>query len=406
MIFRRSLMLGLSILVASCSEGQDQSRATEQWSGDPPVASASLADKASYLATQSSPAAQFELGVVETMRAIETVYRYRYDHFSGQLPLTPGGRHRLPTNPDAEFDPAFIDNAMRDGLVHLKRATNALENASGKDFAVVLNVDDFWFDIDQDGKQGENEALMQYLPGILGNPNSMRWREVPEIGEIRFDTADADWLLAYAHTLSGMAEIVLAMDTAPAIKQITDGREALLDGRDPSNMFGFDEEVDSFAAFIMIMRGAPKAEHSRRAHKHFLAMVDANQDFWKRLEEEDDDDREWIPNSRQSSALGPQVPPELAESWQHVLGDIRDLLEGRKLVPYWRIEQAEDGGAEYGLNLKAIFMDPPDTDIILLIQGASLAPYLEKGELVDRDAWREFSRLTGRQTGMFALWFN
>jgi len=197
------------------------------------------------------------------------------------------------------------------------------------------------------------------------------------------------------------------MDPTPAIKEVVDGRNALIEASGPpAELFGFDTEFDTIAAFLLVMRGKPDQGRMRRAHKHFLAMVEANKNFWSRVEVETDNDREWIPNANQTSAFGVNVSSEMALRWQDVLTDVDDILQGRKLVPFWRVDNPRDATTGYGLNFKKIFMDPPDMDIVLLIHGGSLAPYIERGELANMQAWGEFQRLTGRQTGMFALWFN
>jgi len=84
----KAIVVSLSgiALLTSCGKGGGDKGYTA-WIGDPPGASASLKDKASFLASQGAyPAAQFELGIVEAMRAIETIYQYRYNPYSGELP--------------------------------------------------------------------------------------------------------------------------------------------------------------------------------------------------------------------------------------------------------------------------------------------------------------------------------
>jgi len=409
------LALGTAALCglhACSSGGEDTITERTTWNGEAPAAAASLADKYQYLASQSGdPAKDFELGIVEAMRAIEVIYQHRYRHYSGELPLTPGGgRMALPVNPDAEFDPAFIENAMTEALVHLSQSRAALKRASGKEFSIVLHPKNFWFDINEDGLPSAGEGLMEYLPGVLGNPRAMRrpGQALQDVGEIRFDSADADWALAYAHTLSGMAEMVLAMDPTPAIKQVVEGREALLGDETGANIMGFDNEVDSIAAVLLVLRGKPDADRTRRAHGHFLEMVEANKRFWAGIQQETDDDREWIPNPNQTSSMGVTVTQETADGWQTVLADAEDILQGRKLVPYWRIDdrRGDENTVKRGLNMKKMFMDPPETDLVHLLQGGVLAPYVEKGPMADMRSWREFGRMTGNQSSLFALWFN
>lgn len=354
----KNILTGTTFLaLTACGSGDEQSGVN--WTGEAPEASASLSVKSNYLKSRGNdPAAQFEYGIVEAMQAIETIYQYRYKHYSGELPLTPGGMAgNLPNNPDAKFDPAFIENAMKDALVHLAIAEASLSKASGNDFAVVLDANDFWFDIDENGERSELESLTNYLPAIFGEPRGMRSRSNAELSPVHFDTADADWALAYVHTLSGMAEMVLAMDPTPAIKTVVKGRDALFDheGANAADMMGFDSELDTIAAVLLIMRGRPDADRTRKAHKHFLAMIDANRDFWRRVELETDNDREWLPNANQTSSFGIEVNAEMADQWQEVLSEIEDILNGDKLVPYWRVDSRQSVNPGLGLNMKKIF---------------------------------------------------
>jgi len=78
---------------------------------------------------------------------------------------------------------------------------------------------------------------------------------------------------------------------------------------------------------------------------------------------------EFIPNDRQSSALGFDFPQGIGDSWLEVLKDAEDVLTGDLLLPHWRL------GDTAGLNLDLLLNDPPNIDIIGLFHGYSLAPY-------------------------------
>jgi len=320
------------------------------------------------------------------------------------LPIIPGARRNLRANQNAEFDPAFIENGLLDALKHFAKAEKALKNASGKEFSYVINSKDIWFDIDKNGERGENELFSLQLAELFnGRRRRLRRTTFPEDIEIRFDTADADWALAYVYNLSAVSEFVLALDPTPAIKEAIDGRKAVLGDNLGFSAFGFDREIDTIAALIFAYEGEPDVTRMRKSRKHLLDMISANKKFWKNLENETDNDREWIPNSEQESAFGLEVSEELAESWQDILTDFEDILEGRKLVPFWRLDQKNE---TRGINMKRLMMDPPDMDIIRMIHGGTLAPYIEEGDVITRENLRRFRRLTGRQNGLFALWFN
>jgi hypothetical protein len=121
---------------------------------------------------------------------------------------------------------------------------------------------------------------------------------------------------------------------------------------------------------------------------------------------ETDDQDEWLPNPSQVSAFGPGVDAEMAEAWQTVLSDLSDIIEGKSLMRYWRIRGDRTAETGIGINMAKLLQDPPDLDVILMLQGTSMAPYLEQGKFGNMSAWRAFSRLTGGQGQLFALWFN
>ncbi|MCA9045058.1 MAG: hypothetical protein KDA69_12095, partial [Planctomycetaceae bacterium] len=57
---------------------------------------------------------------------------------------------------------------------------------------------------------------------------------------------------------------------------------------------------------------------------------------WKLILAETDDDHEWLPAPGQKGALSVPVTKEQIDGWHGVLAEMEDLLEGRKLVPFWR----------------------------------------------------------------------
>ena len=73
----------------------------------------------------------------------------RYQNSTTPLSLNPGRRYELPTNPNALFDPAFIERAMTDALTHLARADSTLSNVAGEPFEVDVFLPALWFDINQ-----------------------------------------------------------------------------------------------------------------------------------------------------------------------------------------------------------------------------------------------------------------
>jgi len=352
--------------------------------------------------TPGSAEYHFLMGGYETLAAVEYILQVRYNNYSGELPLVPGGSMRFESNPDVKFDPAFVETALTGALDHLAKAEASLKLAAGKDFAINVNIGELWLDINSNGTRDEGEDVLtalKQMPQFRGaNMQGLT---------VRFDTADADWLAAYVHMLSGTAELILSVDPTLAIKTVTEGRALLEEkGRIANAPFiEEDEMVDTWSIILIALRGEPDKVRTRAALSHFRAMIDHNKSFWKLVMEETDDDAEWLPNPNQKSAFGPEVSLEMAESWQAVLGDISDVLEGKTLLRHWRIGQ-RGADTSLGINFAKLLEDPQDFDIILLLQGTAIAPYVERGPIADMSSFREFSRMTGGQGGLFALWFN
>jgi hypothetical protein len=222
---------------------------------------------------------------------------------------------------------------------------------------------------------------------------------------IRFDTADAAWLSAYAHLLSGVSELVLAVRPTEAIARVTEARDAMaaLGGpaSDPSGMDAqFGAVVDGVAMVLLALDGQPDPARTRAARAHLLAVVADNRVFWDRVARETDDEAEWIPNKRQVSATGLPFPPETGALWLAVLADAEAVLEGRRLVPFWRL------GAGAGVDLRALLEDPPALSLAGLAQGADLLPYMREGPLADgRNLWL-FAALVQGDGALYAVVLN
>lgn len=389
-------LLGLSL--AACGGRASGTPDPRPW--DEVLRSEGLAAAELNLASQEeTPETAFLLGAMRFLRAGEHIMQVRYKNYAGELPLLPGMRNTLPEqNPDGQFDPAFLERAMSGALVHLEGAEAALGPAVEGAFAVEVQLSDIWLDINSDGARQEWESVLILMNGLGAVPASSDFD-----GIVRFDTADAEWLAAYVHVLAGMAELTLSLDPTTAIADVTEGRAGLeaLGGVQPDFFSGRDDVPDVIAATLLTLRGVPDAERTRAAHGHFLSMIAHNRAFWSEVGEESDNDREWLPNPQQSSAFGVEVSAEMAAGWQGVLVEIEDILNGERLVPYWRV-----GRPDVGVNIETLLREPGDMDLILWIQGSAAVPYLEEGEVADLEAWERFTRMTRGDGLMFAVWFN
>ena len=348
---------------------------------------------AALAARPRTPETSFQLGGIRFLRAIETMLQVRYESYDGTVPFIPGMAAPLPPNPKAAFKPEFIETALKGALEHLEGAQTALGPATDGAFTTELPLASIWLDINRDGQRAEWESLRALLEALGAQAD---WETFD--GKIKFDTADAEWLAAYVHLISGTSEIVLSVDPTSAIRTVYEARvkmEAMgaIGAMDP--LFGSTDLIDQLAAVLVAIDGKPDAARTRKALEHFRGMIAHNRKFWPEMMAETDNDHEWLPNPSQTSPFGVEITPEIATGWQEVLVELEDMLEGRALIPFWRTPPGDPAASTgVGINLRKLLTNPGDMNVALLIQGAAIAPYLEKGKLVTLAAWNRFGMLT------------
>ncbi len=346
----------------------------------------------------------FALGGVRFLRAIEKALQTRYRYgLTGETISLPVLRVELATNPDPEpFDTEIMDRIFEAVSADMELARTALSGIGTQEVGVRIELDDLWFDVNMNARRDPFEGII-WLAGESLFPNQMGRGGTPL--QIRFDTADAAWLHAYTHLLSGVSDLVLAFPPGPAIEQVTTGAarmNSFFELAPPTNAYEeiFAADVDAAMVVFLAVQQQPRAERTRSARQNFLAMIRENRRFWSLLDLEQDNDAEWIPNARQTSALGVQLPPDIATTWQAILTDAEDLLEGRKLIPHWRY------GSAAGINLKRLMEDPIPVEPAEWLQGMGLLDYAEPGERIGFFNWRQFQRMVRGDSMVFVLLLN
>ncbi len=366
-----------------------------------------LAPTEARLAALSAPTNEelFALAGLRFLGGIEGALQLRWQTGIRQdwseLPIL---RLPIPENPAARpFAPADF-TALLAGLdADMDGARTALAQLGDKPFAVQINLLDLWFDINANGTRDEGEDLGTVAGLTLGGG---RMISVPVAAPvIKFDTADAAWLSAYTHFLSGFVSTAQAYDPEPAIQRVMESSAAiyaLWGDTPPENAMDmmFGRQVDRVAMVLFALSKTPDKALAADAYDHFLAMITENRRFWSLVELEPDNDMEWVPNDRQTSGLGIIMPPETGKRWQAVLADAEALLKGEVLIPHWRF------GAEAGINLKKAFETPPAVDLVTWIQGEGLLSYAEKGPRMSMAAWNDFERLVSGDAMLFAIFLN
>ncbi len=387
------------ILSAGSAAAQDSSDISAR------IARDGLAATADSLSGAASASDRFALGGVLFLRAIEktlqTRWRYGIERTGSILPVL-----RLPigANPAPEpFRPELVGEIFATLIDDMTAARAPLDGIADAD-AVGLRIalDDLWFDINMNGLRDADEGLL-HVAGATLRIGSRRGAGGAPV--IRFDTADTAWLSAYTHFLSALGDLVLAFDPTPQIRRVGEASAAMARlgaGTPFSNAYDMmlGAEIDMATMIYLALQQPPDPIRTRSLRSHLLAMIGDNRRFWARLTAETDNDAEWIPNATQNSALGIDMPADTGAVWIALLGDAEDVLEGRKLIPFWRLRS----GA--GINLKRLLQDPPAVDVGEWIQGVGLLPYFEDGERISPDNWWRFRRMMRGNAALFAAWLN
>jgi hypothetical protein len=371
------------------------------------IARAGLAPTEARLAALASPSNEdlFALAGLRFLGGIEQALQLRWKTGVkadwSELPVL---RLPIPENPDAiPFQAADFTALIRNLDADMEASREALTRLGDKPFALPIRVADLWFDINANGARDPGESLAEVTGMALGGGRGMGVQVEDPV--ITFDTADAAWLAAYTHFLSGFSATALAYDPEPAIQRVIDSSQAIYGfwGTTPPHnamdmMFG--RQVDRAAMVLHALSRTPDKALAQDAYDHFLAMIQENRRFWALVALETDNTGEWVPNDTQTSGLGLRMPPGTGDRWQAVLADAEKLLKGEVLIPHWRF------GAEAGINLKKAFENPPAIDLVTFIQGEGLLPYAEKGPQMSMQSWRDFEDFVQGDAMLFAVFLN
>lgn len=251
---------------------------------------------------------------------------------------------------------------------------------------------------------------------LLSRAGVTQQQAVAEQFLIDFDRGDADWLAGYCNFLCAWGEVLLAIDgqelfncTAHLFFEKVDTPYPFLleEHGNVDSIVGVDRPLLSdILAFIHLWRFELKEpERMKAALAHLEDMQRHAKSMWKFYLAETDNEREWIPNPQQTGVLEIKVTQEMVDTWLVVLDEAGEVLQGKKLIPFWRGKPGTQG-----VNLRRVFTEPREIDPFLWFQGTAAAPYLEKGEITDfanPELWTRINRTFGRNRFFtLAFWFN
>ncbi|ESX93809.1 hypothetical protein [Mesorhizobium sp. LNJC403B00] len=371
-------------------------------------------------AAKGDPASAYAAGAGEFFTALEILAGglHRHGFESPQSFMLPLMRLPIPDNPNPEpltyeqFRAILV--AFRD---RLERSAATLGSVpAGADIGMVVDLTHAGIDLNEDGAIAPDESMAAIMASLSRGGISSDGA-APSL-TFRFDRADGFWLQGYAEFLMAQADFWLAHD----FRTMFDGSFHMLFPRAKlplqdvlvppagdmgSSIFSSEWRIADFISMVHLVNW-PVVEPERRqaARRHLLEMIRLSRQDWKAIRAETDNDREWLPGPQQKGEnplTGLEVGEEQVEAWLATLTMAEDLLEGRKLLPHFRIT-ASTG---QGINMKRFFEEPKPFDLVLSITGPAIAPYLESGEIVTSGEFDQIQRQFGGGGFLtFALWFN
>ncbi|MFI5014982.1 MAG: hypothetical protein ACHQAY_21825 [Hyphomicrobiales bacterium] len=357
--------------------------------------------------------ARFGLGLLRFTRAVEHLGQslYRYGLTPPRTFSIPILRFPVPPNPRPE---TITYRALRDVLKafddDLAAADTTLQGLGDGEVTVVLDLARIRLDLRGDGKPTDDETLAFILTSLSQRPGA----QVAPLGslEVKFDAGDAPWFAGYSHVLMGLCDFLLAHDfqsTFDAGSHLFFAKSgapaaAALSRPLPAGSVGLGfPDTAVFADLIALIHTLewPVVEPDRMgsARQHLKAMIALSRKSWTLILAETGDDREWLPNPRQTHvALGQRVRQEQIDAWMAALDEAEAILDGRVLVPHWRFAR--------GIDLKRFFEAPQTFDLVMFVTGAGAVPYLGDGPITSAQRWTEITRAFEDNFLGYALWFN
>ncbi|PBC10390.1 hypothetical protein CK230_11785 [Mesorhizobium sp. WSM3859] len=368
-------------------------------------------------AAAKDPASAYAAGAGEFFTALEVLAGglHRHGFESPKSFMLPLMQLPVPDNPNPqpltyeEFRAILV--SFRDRLE--KSAATLGSVPANADIGIEVDLTRAGIDLNEDGTIAPDESFAAIMAS-LAHGSIDTGNAAPAL-TFRFDRADGFWLQGYAEFLMAQADFWLAHD----FKAMFDGsfhmlfpraklplQDALvpLDGGMSGNMFASEWRFADFISLVHLVNW-PVIEPERRqaARRHLLEMIRLSREDWKAILAETDNDREWLPGPQQKGAnplTGLAVGQEQVTAWLATLTVAEDLLEGRALLPHFRITGK-------GINMKRFFDEPKPFDLVLSITGPGIAPYLESGRILTSDDFDQIQREFGGAGFLtFALWFN
>lgn len=357
--------------------------------------------------------ARFSLGMVRFLRGIERFAQTQYRHglLQHRLQFVPFVRSIVPENAEPERL-TYADTRQMLSTLNgdLQQAEATLAQVQSADVRLPLHFGRIRLDLNNDGKAEDSETLWRMFAVL--NRSRQLTEETAQQFQITFDAGDVHWLRGYCHLLMTLTDVSLAYDshdlferTAHLFYPSVETPYAFLAEQSAADRrvggLEYNNIVDVIAMIHLMNFPVHDAEHMQSALAHMQAMIEQSRASWNLILAETDDDHEWLPNPEQTGVIpNVRVRPEMIDGWRAFLDEGEAILDGKKLLPFWR------GEKKLGVNLRRVFTEPQRFDLVIWIQGTGANPYLEEGTMTDPVVWQRLMRVFRGEFLGFAIWFN
>ena len=88
----------------------------------------------------------------------------------------------------------------------------------------------------------------------------------------------------------------------------------------------------------------------------------------------------------------------MVAAWRETLDTVDRIVDGELTLPHWRFTQ--------GVSLKAFLTEATRTDMVMLLTGIDMIPFLRDGPKADAEDFRGANRVFGNDIWSYVFWFN
>ncbi len=359
--------------------------------------------------------AKLALGALQFLSALQGLQQDLYRYGAGNTSPNRSLRSilpvfRAPVAPNPTPEPVSYEKTrliLEKFIKQLKAAEATLADVSQP--SVKLKVDLLKINLDAD--KNETIAPHENLGSIL---SSLSRRSPFSLNDdtttfpVTFDLADTRWLQGYSNLLMSFSNFMLAFDyenTYDLTFHSIFGANSTSYGTQLKDL-GKSEDNRGFGSFATpisflhsINWKVEHPDHLKATRQNLLKVMQLNYETWELVQQETDDDHEWLPNPNQTSPFQElPVTQQTIDSWLQAVKASEKVLKGEVLIPHMVFEG--------GINMKSFFETADTFDLVLFITGPNAVEYVEQGPVWNGDFMRTISRPLNRNFGAFAIWFN